>query len=132
MQPRTRSVLTDALAACDYIGSTIAGLSGSDYVCNEDVRSIVERKLITVGEALIRVRQRDEEVFGSIADARSAIALRNVIVHDYNDIDDGRVFLIVTELLPILRKSIAAALHDAVEGGDAGESSEESSGPMPN
>lgn len=132
MQPRTRSVLTDALAACDYIRSTIAGLSGSDYVCNEDVRSIVERKLITVVEALIRVRQRDEEVFGSIADARSAIALRNVIVHDYNDIDDGRVFLIVTELLPILRKSIAAALHDAVEGGGAGESSEESSGPMPN
>ncbi|MGN6486101.1 MAG: HepT-like ribonuclease domain-containing protein [Thermomicrobiales bacterium] len=39
------------------------------------------------------------------------MALRNIIVHDYNDIDDARVFLIVTELLPLLRVSIARVLE---------------------
>ncbi|MGC4106289.1 MAG: DUF86 domain-containing protein [Thermomicrobiales bacterium] len=112
MQPRVGEALADAMAACDYVQRTIAGLAVEDYVRDEDARSIVERKLIVIGEAFVRVRQHDPETFEGIADARQAIALRNIIVHDYNDIDDARVFGIVSELLPILRDSIARVLAD--------------------
>ncbi|MGN6486100.1 MAG: HepT-like ribonuclease domain-containing protein [Thermomicrobiales bacterium] len=61
MQQRTRESLADAISACDYIRQTIEGLSAEDYVRNEDVRSIVERKLIVIGEAFVRIRQRDPE-----------------------------------------------------------------------
>ncbi|MGC4192233.1 MAG: DUF86 domain-containing protein [Thermomicrobiales bacterium] len=113
MQPRTRDLFSDALAACDYISATIDGVSAAGYVRDEDTRIIVERKLIVIGEAFVRVRERDPEAFSLIEDARPAIALRNIIVHDYNNIDDGRILLIVTELPPILRDSIVGTLSGA-------------------
>ncbi|MGB3328162.1 MAG: HepT-like ribonuclease domain-containing protein [Thermomicrobiales bacterium] len=112
MQPRIRDILRDARRASDYIAVTIEGVTLERYVLDEDLRSIVERKLIVVGEVLVRVRQNDPTTYGLIEDARAAIALRNIIVHDYNNIDDSRVFLIVQELLPILRATLDALLDD--------------------
>lgn len=53
-----------------------------------------------VGEALSRVRQVDPTVAERIVDLPRAVALRNILVHGYADIDDSIVWGVVVGPLP--------------------------------
>lgn len=62
---------------------------------------------------MVRVRDYDPETLVRILDYRGAIGLRNVVVHDYHQIDDTRIWGIVTEFLPILAKEVQELLRGA-------------------
>ncbi|MBL8060784.1 MAG: DUF86 domain-containing protein [Chthonomonas sp.] len=97
MRPETKIALNDALAAAEEvieIGSTglddrITGLA-------------VERLLLIVGEAMVRVRDLESQVLDSIPDWQLIVGMRNVIVHGYDQLDRRRLAAAISEDLPIL------------------------------
>lgn len=83
------------------------------YLSDEDLRFAFERNLVTIGEAMIRMRDHDPETLASIPGYRGAIGLGNVVAHDYHQIEDTRIWGIVTEFLPILAKEVRELLRGA-------------------
>jgi uncharacterized protein with HEPN domain len=64
-------------------------------------RHAVERLLTIIGEATKRMSKsfhaaQSEIPWGKI------VGLRNVLMHEYDDIDDHRIYVIATELVPKL------------------------------
>lgn len=75
----------------------------NDYLGSELLRSAVERKFETIGEALVRLRQKDPETFLKISGGKQAIAFRNRLVHGYDVIDHETVWRTVHTDLPKLK-----------------------------
>ena len=113
MQPRANSYLEHISCACAYIASRVETASLARYLSDEDLRFAIERNLITIGEAMVRVRDYDPETLVRIPGYRGAIGFRNVVVHDYHQIDDTQIWGIVTEFLPILAKDVRELLRGA-------------------
>jgi uncharacterized protein with HEPN domain len=93
--------------------SRVEAASLERYLSVEDFRFAFERNLITIGEAMVRVRDYDPETLVRIPGYRGAIGLGNVVVDDYHQIDDTRIWGIVTEFLPVLAKEVRGLLRGA-------------------
>jgi uncharacterized protein with HEPN domain len=59
------------------------------------LRAAVERQFTILGEALSHVRRLEPEVAARVADLSRAVALRNILVHGYADVDDRIVWGVV-------------------------------------
>ena len=47
----------------------------------------VERLLMTIGEALVRIRSFEPDILEELTDATKIIGMRNVLVHGYDNLD---------------------------------------------
>ena len=112
MRRETSAWLWDAREAIDAIGSFVDGVDESEFTHSLLIRSAVERQLEVLGEALNRVRSADPETAALIADIHRIIAMRNVIAHQYGEIDYAIVWPAVNDRVPQLRSTIAALLSD--------------------
>jgi len=67
-------------------------------------------RLQVIGENLARMRRIDEERIAAVADDSwiQLIGLRNVISHGYETIDQARIWRMIAEGRPALRKSLDA------------------------
>lgn len=72
------------ISPADQRASKVEAASLERYLSDEDLRFAIERNLITIGEAMVCVRDHDPETLVRIPDYRGAIGLRNVVVHDYH------------------------------------------------
>jgi uncharacterized protein with HEPN domain len=108
MQPETNKYVWDATEAARRILRFTQGKTLNDYQNDELLRAAVERQLTIVGEALSRVRQIEPAVAERIADLPRAVALRNILVHGYADIDDAIVWGVVVGPLPALAAALEA------------------------
>ena len=88
MERDPRSLLWDARDSADTIGRFIQGLTLHDYLADDMLRSAVERQFEITGEALRRLEKLRPDLAARIPDVRSAIGLRNVLIHGYATIDD--------------------------------------------
>jgi len=105
-EPATKH-LFDVRHACEQISRLAAGMSYADYASSEVTALAVERLLITIGEAIVRLRDTAPNVASSLrADVRGIITLRNKLVHNYNDIDQAVVYVIVTRDIPELLREV--------------------------
>ncbi|MGI8484097.1 MAG: HepT-like ribonuclease domain-containing protein [Thermomicrobiales bacterium] len=105
-QPRTISYLGDVSRACAYVASKVETASLERYLLDEDLRFAIERNLITIGEAMVQIRDHELEALVRIPHYREAIGLRNVVVHDYRQVDDRQIWGIITEFLPELAEEV--------------------------
>jgi len=112
MHPRVRESLLDILTATDYIARKIEPASLDEYLANEDLRSLIERNLITIGEAIVRVRDDDPATMSRIGDFREAIGLRDVIVHGYKNVSDAQIWEMIGTFLPVLAVDVRRLLAE--------------------
>jgi len=84
--------LYDALQASKQIRKFVGDKSAEDYTSDALLSSAVERQFEIVGEALKRIRDRDEEFIEGIDGWRGAISFRNILAHGYDDIDNEVVW----------------------------------------
>lgn len=103
-------LLWDAAQSAEAILRFTAGLSFDDYAADEMVRSAVERRFEILGEALDRLRRVDPEMAGRISGLRGAIALRNLLSHGYDSVDDRTIWAIVQQDIPVTVAEIRALL----------------------
>ena len=87
-----------------------AGKSFVDYEADELIRDACERRLIIVGKAMRKALDVDRQLVGQITDVNEIIAFRNRLVHNYPDLDHGRIWEIIQTDLPALLTEVRAVL----------------------
>lgn len=115
MQRRAAKYLWDAAEACGLTIEFVQGRTFAEYERDPMLRSAVERQLSIVGEALNRFRQLAPEDALRLSDLAAVIAFRNVLVHDYSDVNRAAVWAIATERVTPLNDELQALLREATE-----------------
>lgn len=110
MQADAPKLLWDALQAAERIVRFCQGRGFDSYRKDELLRSAVERQLEILGEALGQLRKIDSELAAGIPDLHRAVALRNVLIHAYADVDDAIVWGVVEKQLPALLERLRQLL----------------------
>lgn len=92
----------DAKESAKRILRFAAGKTLDDYRNDEMLKAAVERQFTILGEALGRLRQLNVSLAARVTDLPRAVALRNLLVHAYAEIDDEVVWGVVTGRLAAL------------------------------
>ena len=112
MRNRVCGALSDALEAGERIMEATEGLRFSDYEDDWQLSSAVERQFEIIGEALNRVRRSDTSVIARIPGSEAAIGLRNVIIHEYDRVDNDLLWEIVKQRLPSLCDTLRRLIQE--------------------
>lgn len=73
-------------------------------------RSAMERQLEILGEACSRLARIEPALIDQVPNLKLAIDLRERIIHGYDAVDDGIVYLTVTEDLDALKTNLTQLL----------------------
>jgi len=113
MQPESRdlSYLGDMLGFAQSALRFTVGLTAEDYVGDERSRRAVERVVELIGEAARNVSEAYRTAHPEIPWAR-IIGQRNVLVHDYGDVDDALIWNLVEQHIPVLVTELHRLLPD--------------------
>jgi|SRR5215207_5295980 len=99
------------MIASAEIATFTAGLSREDFDQQRGTQLIVERLIITVGEALAQAERSFEDPEKIIPELSDIVGMRNHLVHGYRDIDVNVVWNVVVtkapELATLLRNLLA-------------------------
>lgn len=105
IDPKVKKYLFDIQIAIGQIEKFLGNKRNfKAYQENAMLRSAVERQLITVGEAVNRLRQLDEHI--PLTASRAIVQFRNRITHEYDRIDDENVWAILVKHLPKLKQEL--------------------------
>ena len=102
MRVEAEKLIGDILLATSDIHEFTYGMDLAAYRLDARTRAAVERKFEIVGEACARLRDRCPEVFERISAASQIIGFRNRLIHGYDGVDDGIVWDVIHQKLPIL------------------------------
>lgn len=72
----------------------------------------IEREFTIIGEVMRRILHHFPETAARIEDARKIADFRNVIVHEYNLLDDAKMWNLATDAAPILKLQIDSWLAE--------------------
>lgn len=102
-----REALNAIEAACVALIEVSREHTLGDYKSNRLLKWGVERAFTIIGEAINRIRKRSPDLAEQITAAKSIIAFRNLIIHEYDIVDDDVVWLVINDHVPRLRDEIA-------------------------
>lgn len=98
-----RKYWSDIALAIAAIEQHLQGISSFDLYCGSlTVKDAVERRLITIGEAVSKLLQLDPDL--TIEHGQQIRAFRNRLVHSYDSIDDATVWSILINHLPAFKE----------------------------
>lgn len=117
MRPETAAAIFDMDRAADRIAEATAGKTLSDYEADWYFQSAVERQFEILGEALVRVRDKERAIYDRIPDSEKIVGLRNIVIHAYDTIDPAILWAIATERLTDLRVILGDLLDEAQRQG---------------
>jgi uncharacterized protein with HEPN domain len=107
MRPEERDTahLWDMLRSARAVLQYTEGVALDRFADDRLLQRAVEREIEIIGEAASRITAAFRSTHAAIP-WRTIIAQRNVIVHDYGDIDHERIWLVVTEHIPALIRAL--------------------------
>jgi uncharacterized protein with HEPN domain len=111
MKPSERDAahLWDMLDAARRVEAMMRGVSFDALMADERTRLAIERLLEIIGEAAGRVSADCRRRQGGIPWA-PIIGFRNVLAHEYGEINYGRLYAVVTKGVPELIREIEGIL----------------------
>lgn len=112
MHPKTPKLLDDIGQAAAFIREVTGGRTIDEYRVDRLFRSAVERNFEIIGEAVNRLARVDPAIASRIGEYARIIAFRNVLIHGYDLIEDGQVWNVVQQELPLLHDTITALLRE--------------------
>lgn len=115
---RSRAALLDMVEAMRAIAEFVKSKSFDNYQADLLLRSGVERQLEILGEAANRLRIGFQAAHPEV-DWSNVVGLRNVIIHQYDEIDYEEIWGITTERVPLLLEQIQPLMSDLTEEKDA-------------
>jgi uncharacterized protein with HEPN domain len=111
MEVEIQKWLFDALEASQAIQRFLKRKDFEDYSHDLMLSSAVERQFEILGEALKRIRDKDQEFLeSSITGWRGAISFRNILAHGYDHLDNEIIWGIIEDDLPLLIESLQKQL----------------------
>lgn len=115
MLPDSPAFLWDAREAATKAASVAQGHEQAEYLGDWVLQAAVERQLEILGEALKNLRSADAETAARIPNVHAIIATRNILVHAYAQVDQRRVWEILTDDLPDLIPLLEGLLAEVDE-----------------
>ena len=112
----TLKYLYDIQRAVHSIEDFTAGKTINDYQDDYMMRLAVERLFGIIGEAMAGIARVDRPTAERITDYQDIIAFRNVIIHEYPDINDDEVWEKIAVDLPTLASEVDALLSEGSGG----------------
>ena len=106
-EERDRARLWDMLDAARAISGFVKGRDLERFLADRMLRNAVERNLEIIGEAARRVSPETRQELEAIP-WRAIIALRNVLAHEYGEIQYDRLWTVCRVELPLLIESLDA------------------------
>jgi uncharacterized protein with HEPN domain len=104
--------LWDLQKALAEIETFIAGKTCDDYRAERMLQRAVERDFIVIGEVLARILHHFPESKARIDHAREIAEFRNILVHEYDRIQDDVVWKIITTSVPSLKIQVDGWLFE--------------------
>ncbi len=102
MAKDSKAYLTDILDSINRIEHHIIGINSLlEFEENYMVSDAVLRRLSIIGEALSKASRLDKNI--KVTNQPKIIALRHIIVHDYDKVDENVIWPIIKKYLPILK-----------------------------
>jgi uncharacterized protein with HEPN domain len=103
--PRETGLLLDMLESAERVLEYVEGVSQEAFLANLQLQDAVVRRLTVIGEA---ARSLSNATRASIPEIpwTSIIGARNVVVHQYSDLDMVRIWETATQSLPPLAVSL--------------------------
>jgi uncharacterized protein with HEPN domain len=102
MRPESPAFLWDAREAARKAASVAQAHEQAVYLDDWVLQAAVERQLEILGEALKNLRVADADTAARVPNVHAIIATRNILVHAYAQVDQRRVWEIMTDDLPVL------------------------------
>ena len=113
MRPEAGAHLWDAAEAARLVHEFVGDKTLVEFNSDLLVRSAVERQLEILGEALNRLRRDDADTGARVPDLDKIVGMRNIIAHEYGDIDYEIVWRAATTsmtvLIPVLDELVEEA-----------------------
>jgi len=106
--------IKDMLEAITKIERYVCGLTYENFAENDMVLDAVVRNLEVIGEAARHLPQELRERYNDI-DWRRVVGFRNIVVHEYFDVDPQIVWVIATQHLTELKGVLEKMLNDLGE-----------------
>jgi len=104
---KDKAYLADILQAAVAIQRFVAGVSKEEFLSNEEKYEAVNRKLEIIGEAGRRLSPETREQFPEIPWTLVS-AMRNILIHDYDDVNLNIVWETTQQDIPKLIASLQA------------------------
>jgi uncharacterized protein with HEPN domain len=104
--------LRDAIEALDGVARRTSGITRTQFDADEDLQLIIERLLITVGEALSEAENVNPELYKRVPNIRSVVGTRNRIVHNYWNVDPNVLWDVTVVKGAQLRESLQDLLDE--------------------
>ena len=103
--------VNDVLEYCDRIISSAEKITLEEFRNNITMQDAFARRFEVIGEAVKRIPSSIRDAYPEV-EWRKAAAFRDVLAHDYVDIEIDRLYNTATDQLPAFRDQIATVLHD--------------------
>jgi len=104
-----RSHLADILSAIESIEEFVRGMSFDDYRDDSKTQAAVERKMLIISEAAIRLHDKAETLCPGVP-WRDIRGIGNWLRHQYDRVDVETVWNTIQDDLPPLKEAVAKAL----------------------
>lgn len=114
MKKDLKVYLDDIVKSSTSIAKYVEGKSKENFSKDEKVQDAVIRRLEIIGEAVKRLPQEFRDQHPEIA-WKGATGMRDVLIHMYDDVDTGQVWLTATEVLPPFKIQIERLLKQMEE-----------------
>jgi uncharacterized protein with HEPN domain len=109
-KPEAQDPLESVLKAGRLIVEWTAGVNEHRLWADKQMRAAVERQFEVIAEALIRLRELDEQTWHAIEDAGRAVRLGEAIRRDFDSIDYGSLWRATRNKLPAMLRQIEDVL----------------------
>ena len=100
---RQDGLLLDILESARCIQRYLTGVDREGFLANQEKQDAILRRFEIIGEAASRVSPETQASFPTVP-FRSMRGMRNIIAHDYGDVDLDQVWKTATDDLPSLVK----------------------------
>jgi uncharacterized protein with HEPN domain len=106
-----RSHLQDILNSIDAVQRFVDGMSLKSYEKDEKTQAAVERKMLVISEAAIRLKDHAETLCPEVP-WRDIRGIGNWLRHQYDNVTVEIVWNTIQDDLPQLRTAVASALEN--------------------
>ena len=96
---RQNGLLLDILESARCIQRYLTGVDWEGFLANQEKQDAVLRRFEIIGEAASRVSPETQTSFPTVP-FRGMRGMRNIIAHDYGDVDLDQVWKTATDDLP--------------------------------
>lgn len=97
--------ITHMLEAIAKMRISLSGITKDEFLRNDDKKAVAERYIMVVGEAAHMVSRTTRERFPQIP-WQDANDMRNVVAHEYMQVDYDEVWNVATKDFPELEKQL--------------------------